>query len=100
MSGDTQFNGTPEEWEALVKKNKMIPVEKKARKPRKDIGVKRKKRTKRNPHMTPIWTNQDGGGIKQVQLPAHLRWEFIQRFGLKAIPNEAELVGWIALRKV
>jgi hypothetical protein len=59
----------------------------------------RKKRTKRNPNMTPIWTNQEGGGITQVQLPARLRWEFIERFGLKAIPNEAELVGWIELHK-
>lgn len=77
----------------------MKQAEKTVRKPRKDIGVKRKKRTKRDPNMTPIWTNHEGGGIKQVQLPARLRWEFIERFGLKAIPNEAELVGWIALNK-
>jgi hypothetical protein len=69
------------------------------RAPRKDKGVKRKRKTKRDPNMTPIWTNQEGGGIKQVQLPARLRWEFIERFGLKAIPNEAELVGWIELHK-
>jgi hypothetical protein len=99
MSGDIQFNGTPEEWAALVKKNNMKQAEKPVRKPRKDTGVKRKRKTKRDPNMTPIWTNQEGGGIKQVQLPARLRWEFIERFGLKAIPNEAELVGWIELHK-
>ena len=77
----------------------MIQEEKPARKPRKDKGTKRKKRTRRNSQMIPLWTNRETGGIEQVQLPARLRWEFIERFGLKAIPNQAELVGWIALHK-
>lgn len=77
----------------------MKQTEKKDRAPRKDKGVKRKRRTRRNPLMIPIWTNRESGGIEQIQLPAHLRWEFIERFGLKTIPNEAELVGWITLHK-
>ena len=77
----------------------MKQEEKPARKPRKDKGAKRKKRTRRDPQMIPLWTNRETGGIEQVQLPARLRWEFIERFGLKTIPNEAELVGWITLHK-
>lgn len=85
------------------------PIEKekavrKTRKPRKDKGVSRPKKTKtkrRDPNIVPIWTNSETGiGVKQVNLPARLSEHFIQRFGLLKIPNEAELVGWIEIQSM